>query len=87
MDFLSNNDLKMLLFPVLGPEVPPFHRGKHHSRAENGEGFWEPYIKIYSEASLEVKITSFFFKSTEGIRGFVAVHSRTREKPPIDLCV
>lgn len=51
MDFLSNNDLKMLLFPVLGPEVPPFHRGKHHSRAENGEGFWEPYIKIYSEAS------------------------------------
>lgn len=36
---------------------------------------------------LEVNITSFFFKSTEGIRGFVAVHSRTREKPPIDLCV
>lgn len=42
MDFLSNNDLKMLLFPILGPEVPLLHRGKNHSRAENGEDFRNP---------------------------------------------
>lgn len=36
---------------------------------------------------LEVKITSFFSKSSEEIKSFVAVHSRTREKPLTDLCV